>query len=59
MSLTLPMQNNRIAVAAITQRGIGLAGRVIAALPGARLPQKDQSGIDRFNVCSALREGQD
>jgi cobalt-precorrin 5A hydrolase len=38
----LPFPNNRIAVVSITRHGIALAGRIIAALPGATLfaPQK-------------------
>ena len=38
----LPFPNNRIAVVSITRHGIALAGRFIAALPGATLfaPQK-------------------
>lgn len=38
----LPFANSRIAVVSITRHGIALAGRIIAALPGARLfaPQK-------------------
>lgn len=38
----LPFPNERIAVVSITRHGIALAGRVVAALPGARLfaPEK-------------------
>ena len=42
MTQHLPFPNTRIAVVSITRHGIALAGRVIAALPGAMLfaPQK-------------------
>jgi len=38
----LPFPNDRVAVVSITRHGIALAGRVVAALPGARLfaPEK-------------------
>ncbi len=38
----LPFPNERIAIVAITRHGIALAGRIVAALPGARLfaPEK-------------------
>lgn len=42
MSPFLPFVNERIAVVAITRHGIGLAGRIVASLPGAQLfaPEK-------------------
>lgn len=42
MSQHLPFPTRRIAVVSITRHGIALAGRVVAALPGARLfaPEK-------------------
>ena len=42
MSPHLPFPAERIAVVSITRHGIALAGRVVAALPGARLfaPEK-------------------
>lgn len=42
MTQHLPFPNERIAVVSITRHGIALAGKVVAALPGARLfaPEK-------------------
>jgi cobalt-precorrin 5A hydrolase len=42
MTIPLPFPNERIAVVSITRHGIALAGKVVAALPGARLfaPEK-------------------
>ena len=42
MSLQFPFPPERVAVVSITKHGIALAGRVIAAIPGARLfaPEK-------------------
>lgn len=42
MSVHLPFSCDRVAVVAITRHGIALAGKVVAALPGARLyaPEK-------------------
>lgn len=42
MTQHLPFPNSRVAVVSITRHGIALAGKVIAALPGARLfvPEK-------------------
>lgn len=42
MTIALPFPNERIAVVSITRHGIALAGKVVAALPGARLfaPEK-------------------
>ena len=42
MTQQLPFPNNRVAVVSITRHGIALAGKVVAALPGARLfvPEK-------------------
>ena len=42
MTQHLPFPNSRVAVVSITRHGIALAGRVVAALPGARLfaPEK-------------------
>ncbi|WP_018987717.1 cobalamin biosynthesis central domain-containing protein [Aromatoleum toluclasticum] len=42
MSAQLPFPNERVAVVSITKHGIALAGRVVAAVPGARLfaPEK-------------------
>ncbi|HRQ96932.1 MAG TPA: cobalamin biosynthesis protein CbiG, partial [Candidatus Accumulibacter phosphatis] len=36
----------RIAVVAITRHGIALAGRIVAALPGARLFAPDKFGAE-------------
>ncbi len=45
MTQHLPFPNSRVAVVSITRHGIALAGRVVAALPGARLfaPEKFRS----------------
>lgn len=42
MSAVLPFPNSRVAVVSITRHGIALAGRIVAALPGATLfaPEK-------------------
>lgn len=42
MSVQLPFPNVRVGVVSITKHGIALAGRVVAAIPGARLfaPEK-------------------
>ena len=42
MSVQLPFPNGRVAVVSITKHGIALAGRVVGAIPGARLiaPEK-------------------
>ncbi|MCK9983892.1 MAG: cobalt-precorrin 5A hydrolase [Azoarcus sp.] len=42
MNVNLPFANERVAVVSITKHGIALAGRVVAAIPGARLfaPEK-------------------
>ena len=37
MSVQLPFPNERVAVVSITKHGIALAGKVVAALPGAQL----------------------
>ena len=42
----LPFPNTRIAVVSITRHGIALAGRVIAALPGAMLFAPQKFGIE-------------
>ena len=55
MSAFLPFSCDRVAVVAITRHGIALAGRVVTALPGARLfaPEKFRTEVEAAAPASA------
>ena len=50
MTQHLPLPTGRIAVVSITRHGIALAGRVVAALPGARPALAGAAGADDRHV---------
>lgn len=54
--MNLPFPNARIAVISITRHGIALAGRVVAALPGARLyaPEKFRAEAEAAALGAAV-----